>query len=81
MKLPLISSAWLLLLLTQFFMACTKFEGPQEIPAYIQIDSLTFTTDYSTEGTDNHNWMTSLSAALSCRPGSRYWMKENAKSR
>lgn len=36
------------------FAGCDKFEGPQEVPAYIRIDSLTFTTDYSTQGTDNH---------------------------
>jgi hypothetical protein len=36
------------------FPSCNKFEGAQEIPAYIQVDSLTFHTDYSSEGTDNH---------------------------
>ena len=33
---------------------CDKFEGPQEVPAYIRIDSLAFSTDYSSEGTANH---------------------------
>jgi hypothetical protein len=55
MKFTLISNGWLILLIALFLMACTKFEGAQEVPSYIQVDSLTFTTDYSTEGTDNHN--------------------------
>jgi hypothetical protein len=37
------------------FNGCDKFEGPQEIPAYIRIDSLTFSTDFPTEGTARHN--------------------------
>lgn len=34
--------------------SCDKFDGSQEIPAYLRIDSVSFTTDYSSQGTANH---------------------------
>jgi hypothetical protein len=41
------------LLLTQT--SCEKFSGNQTIPAYLKIDSIRLTTDYSTQGTAIHN--------------------------
>jgi len=35
--------------------SCDKFEGDQEVPAYIQIDSIGCTTEYDVEGTASHN--------------------------
>ncbi len=35
--------------------ACQKFEGDQEIPAYIRIERFQLTTDYSLEGSNTHN--------------------------
>jgi hypothetical protein len=35
---------------------CDKFEGTQTVPAYLQIDSVGFTTDYSTQGTGDQNF-------------------------
>ena len=42
-----------LFLLTQT--SCEKFSGDQEIPAYISIDSIYITSNYSTQGTKSHN--------------------------
>ncbi|MBE6346094.1 MAG: hypothetical protein E7067_02605 [Lentimicrobiaceae bacterium] len=36
------------------FMSCNKFEGDQEIPAYIHVDTFMFTTDYAFEGAASH---------------------------
>lgn len=50
-------TAWVWVALSVFFLlhaACSKFEGTQEIPAYIRIDSVKFTTNYITEGTSDH---------------------------
>jgi len=44
---------FLLLLLAQT--SCEKFSGNQTIPAYVKIDSIRLTTDYSTQGTAIHN--------------------------
>jgi len=38
------------------FSACEKFEGDQTIPAYLKIDSIALTTDYTHEGTESHNF-------------------------
>jgi len=46
-------SFFLLLLLAQT--SCEKFSGGQTIPAYLKIDSIRLTTDYSTQGTAIHN--------------------------
>ena len=46
-------SFFLLLLLTQT--SCEKFSGNQTIPAYLRIDSIALTTDYTTQGTKMHN--------------------------
>lgn len=37
------------------FNSCNKFEGEQTIPAYLQIDTITLTTDYFVEGENTHN--------------------------
>ena len=42
-------SLFLLLFLSQT--ACEKFSGDQTVPAYLKIDSIRLTTDYSTQGT------------------------------
>ena len=34
--------------------SCEKFEGDQTIPAYLKIDSIALTTDYSVEGTSSN---------------------------
>ncbi|MGA2824311.1 MAG: hypothetical protein ABSE72_12395, partial [Bacteroidales bacterium] len=44
---------FLLLLLAQT--SCEKFSGDQTVPAYLKIDSIRLTTDYSTQGTAIHN--------------------------
>jgi len=46
-------SFFLLLLLAQT--SCEKFSGDQTIPAYLKIDSIRLTTDYSSQGTAIHN--------------------------
>jgi hypothetical protein len=46
-------SFFLLLLLAQT--SCEKFSGDQTVPAYMKIDSIRLTTDYSTQGTAIHN--------------------------
>lgn len=46
-------SLFLLLLLAQT--SCEKFSGDQTVPAYLRIDSIRLTTDYSTQGTAIHN--------------------------
>jgi hypothetical protein len=35
--------------------SCEKFSGDQTIPAYLKIDSIGFTTDYSTQGSSSHS--------------------------
>jgi hypothetical protein len=35
--------------------ACEKFSGSQEVPAYISIDSIYLTTNYTNQGTSSHN--------------------------
>lgn len=37
------------------YSSCNKFEGDQTIPAYLQIDSISLTTDYFIEGANTHN--------------------------
>jgi len=49
----LVSFFVLLILLLQT--SCEKFSGDQTIPAYLSIDSIRLTTDYSTQGTARHN--------------------------
>lgn len=46
-------SFFLLLLLAQT--SCEKFSGDQTVPAYLRIDSIRLTTDYSTQGTAMNN--------------------------
>jgi hypothetical protein len=46
-------SLFLLLLLAQT--SCEKFSGSQTIPAYLKIDSISLSTDYSTQGTARHS--------------------------
>jgi len=47
----------ILLLATLVFAlsACHKFEGDQTVPAYLRIDTILFTTDYVTQGSNTHN--------------------------
>jgi len=35
--------------------SCHKFEGDQTVPAYLRIDTVLFTTDYVTQGSNTHN--------------------------
>jgi len=42
------------LLISQSFSACNKFEGEQTIPAYLRIDTITLSTDYFTQGSNTH---------------------------
>ena len=35
--------------------SCEKFSGSQEVPAYLKIDSIYITTDYSTQGSASNN--------------------------
>lgn len=37
-----------------FIMACNKFEGDQEVPAYLRIDTISLQTDYYLEGSNTH---------------------------
>jgi hypothetical protein len=46
-------SFFLILLLAQT--SCEKFSGDQTVPAYLKIDSIRLTTDYSTQGTAMHS--------------------------
>ena len=39
---------------TMIFSSCNRFEGSQEIPAYIHIDTFLLTTDYEFEGAASH---------------------------
>jgi hypothetical protein len=48
------ASGLLLFVVSMFFSGCDKFEGNQEIPSYIRIDSLVFTTDFTSQGTAAH---------------------------
>ncbi len=34
--------------------SCNKFEGDQEVPAYLRIDTITLQTDYFTQGSNTH---------------------------
>jgi hypothetical protein len=43
-----------LFFLIQLFTSCEKFKGDQEIPSYLKIDSISFQTDYATQGTASH---------------------------
>jgi hypothetical protein len=49
----LVSFFVLILLLVQI--SCEKFSGDQTVPAYIRIDSIRLTTDYSSQGTARHS--------------------------
>ena len=44
----------LLVFLSIAFGSCTKFEGDQTIPAYIQIDTVFMQTEYADEGENSH---------------------------
>lgn len=44
----------LLLVSTTFFTSCNKFEGSQEIPAYLHVDTFLLTTNYPIEGAASH---------------------------
>ena len=46
-------SVFLILLLAQT--SCEKFSGDQTVPAYVKVDSIRLTTNYSTQGTAIHN--------------------------
>lgn len=37
------------------FSSCNRFEGSQEIPAYIHVDAFSLTTNYEFEGSASHN--------------------------
>ncbi len=45
----------LLFFLAATLISCEKFSGDQTVPAYISIDSITLTTEYSTQGTASHS--------------------------
>lgn len=34
---------------------CYKFDGDQTVPAYLRIDTIRFSTDYATQGSNTHN--------------------------
>lgn len=38
-----------------FFNSCNKFEGDQQIPSYIRVDSIGFSCDYELEGTEDQS--------------------------
>lgn len=44
----------MLLIVGVLMASCNKFEGEQTIPAYLQIDSITLSTDYFTQGSNTH---------------------------
>lgn len=46
---------WLLLLGLAVLSSCEKFKGPQEVPAYLSIDSISVYTDYAMQGSSSHN--------------------------
>jgi hypothetical protein len=52
--LPILSFLLFLLLLLEQT-SCEKFTGSQTIPAYLKIESIHLTTEYSTQGTANNN--------------------------
>lgn len=43
------------LMATFSFSSCNRFEGSQEIPAYIHVDAFSLTTNYAFEGSASHN--------------------------
>lgn len=45
-----------MLLAVLSFNGCYKFEGEQTIPAYLQIDTVFFTTDYASQGSKTHQF-------------------------
>lgn len=51
--LPLKAVVVALLLLSIF--SCNKFEGEQNVPAYIKIDTISLSTDYFSQGSNTHN--------------------------
>ena len=48
------SIAIVLAVLLFSFGACTKFEGNQTVPAYLKIDTVFFSTNYSLQGENSH---------------------------
>lgn len=38
-----------------FISGCYKFEGEQTVPSYLSIDTIRFSTDYATQGSNTHN--------------------------
>ena len=51
-RLLLLSSLFFLL---QIFTSCEKFSGDQEIASYLKIDSISFSTDYTVQGSASHS--------------------------
>jgi hypothetical protein len=50
-------TAWIFLFVAgiSLLTSCEKFSGSQEVPAYLKIDSIYITTDYSTQGSASHH--------------------------
>lgn len=53
-KLRLLSLLIAALVATISFSSCNRFQGSQEVPAYIHVDVFSFTTDYAYEGAASH---------------------------
>ena len=49
----LFSFLLIFLITVLFFSSCRKFDGDQDIPSYISIDSMNLDTDYSSQGTSS----------------------------
>lgn len=43
------------IIITCFLLSCDKFDSDQEVPSYIQIDSIGVVTEYDIQGTASHN--------------------------
>lgn len=54
LKRCLLPSLIVAILATTMFSSCNRFEGSQEIPAYIHIDTFLLSTDYEFEGAASH---------------------------
>ena len=50
----IVASVIVLFVMLTTIVSCNKFEGDQEIPAYIHVDTFLFTTDYPYEGAASH---------------------------
>jgi hypothetical protein len=49
--------SWLSAAIVFIFIGCDKFQGEQTIPSYIHVDSLSFVTEYATQGTVEQNFV------------------------